>query len=64
MPDGNSVAIVTFNAMDDTLELVSTVVVEHYEEAVGTLALTEKTQQFPFSYDPMEQIDLVPLYRI
>ena len=34
---GNSVAIVTFDGMDDTLELVSTVVVEHYEEAVGTL---------------------------
>jgi transglutaminase-like putative cysteine protease len=24
------------------------------------LALTEKAQRFPFSYDPMEQIDLVP----
>jgi hypothetical protein len=46
--------------MDNRLELVSTVVVEHYEEAAGTLALAETAQQFPFSYDPMEQIDLVP----
>jgi hypothetical protein len=42
------------------LELVSTVVVEHYEGPVDSLALAAQARQFPFAYDPMEQIDLVP----
>lgn len=57
---GNSVAIVSFEEPGDTLEIVSTVVVEHYEEQVAGFALTEEAQQFPFTYDPMEQVDLVP----
>ncbi|MCG6965963.1 MAG: transglutaminase family protein [Chromatiaceae bacterium] len=57
---GNSVAIVQFSDKGDVLEIVSTVVVEQYEDAVVTLGLTEPARQFPFLYDPMEQIDLVP----
>ncbi|MGB5202016.1 MAG: transglutaminase family protein [Sedimenticolaceae bacterium] len=57
---GNSVAIVTFEGMHQSLELVSTVVVEHYEGPVASLALAAQARQFPFAYDPMEQIDLVP----
>lgn len=57
---GNSVAIVTFDSMQDTLELISTVVVEQYEDVVGSMAITENARQFPFRYDTMEQIDLVP----
>jgi len=57
---GNSVAVVSFSEPSDILEIVSSVVVEQYEEAVVTLALTEPSRQFPFRYDPMEQIDLVP----
>jgi transglutaminase-like putative cysteine protease len=57
---GNSVAIVTFSEAADILEIVSTVVVEHYESTVTTPELAEGAQLFPFVYDPMEQIDLVP----
>ena len=57
---GNSVAIVTFDGAHQSLELVSTVVVEHYEGPVASLALAAQARQFPFAYDPMEQIDLVP----
>ena len=57
---GNSVAIVSFNEDSDKLEIVSTIVVEHYESAVASLELAEDAQQFPFNYDPIEQIDLVP----
>lgn len=57
---GNSVAIVSFEEPGDILEIVSTVLVEHYEEQVVSFALTEEAQQFPFTYDPMEQVDLVP----
>jgi transglutaminase-like putative cysteine protease len=57
---GNSVAIVTFSETGDILKIVSTVVVEHYEGTVTTLELAEDAQQFPFTYNPMEQIDLVP----
>jgi transglutaminase-like putative cysteine protease len=57
---GNSVAIVHFTEPSDTLEIVSTVVVEHYEGPVVNLELTEPARRFPFAYDPMERIDLVP----
>jgi transglutaminase-like putative cysteine protease len=57
---GNSVAIVQFDEMHDVLELISNVVVEHYGGQPSVLALTENARQFPFSYDPIEQIDLVP----
>jgi len=57
---GNSVALVTFEAESDVLELLSTVVVEHYESPVVSVELTEQAQLFPFGYDPMEQIDLIP----
>ncbi len=57
---GNSVAIVNFSEESDLLEIVSTVVVEHYETTICMLELAESARSFPFDYDPMEQIDLVP----
>jgi transglutaminase-like putative cysteine protease len=57
---GNSVAIVDFSEPSDTLEIVSTVLVQHYEPSVVSFALADTAQQFPFVYDPTEQIDLVP----
>lgn len=57
---GNSVAIVTFKQPGDRLELRSTVIVEQYEPAVTTLELAKGAERFPFTYDPAEQIDLVP----
>jgi len=57
---GNSVAIIEFTEPGDTLEIVSTVAVEHYAGPVVSLALAEPARRFPFDYDPMERIDLVP----
>ncbi|MCB1789950.1 MAG: transglutaminase family protein [Gammaproteobacteria bacterium] len=58
---GNSVAHVRFSAKADVLEIVSSVTVEQYEPAViERLPLTAEAENFPFSYAPMEQIDLVP----
>ena len=57
---GNSVALVNFNEMGDMLEIISTVIVEHYESAIAKLKLSETGLKFPFMYEPIEQIDLVP----
>lgn len=57
---GNSVALLSFNEKSDLLEIVSTVVVEHYESEVTSLHDSELLARFPFEYDPMERIDLVP----
>jgi transglutaminase-like putative cysteine protease len=57
---GNSVAIVNFNDKSDTLEIVSTLIVEHYESAIAKLELSDTGLKFPFIYEPIEQIDLVP----
>ncbi|MCB1925851.1 MAG: transglutaminase family protein [Gammaproteobacteria bacterium] len=58
---GNSVAHVRFSEKADVLEIVSSVTVEQYEPAViERLPLTAEAENFPFSYAPMEQIDLVP----
>lgn len=58
---GNSVAHVWFSEPADRLEIASSVTVEQYEPAVvDRLPLTEDAERFPFSYPPMEQIDLVP----
>ena len=58
---GNSVAHVSFNEPADRLEIASSVTVEQYEPAVvERLPLTEEAERFPFSYEPIEQIDLVP----
>ena len=58
---GNSVAHVWFSEPADRLEIASSVTVEQYEPAVVEgLPLSEEAERFPFSYPPMEQIDLVP----
>ena len=57
---GNSVAVVTFHEPGEELEIVSGVVVEHYEEQAHGFALAENASHYPFHYDPVEQIDLIP----
>jgi len=58
---GNSVATVRFKeAAAAELLIESKVVVEHYAEAVVSLALTDHARHYPFHYDPVEQIDLMP----
>ena len=57
---GNSVAVVTFREPGDELRIVSRVVVQHYEEQAHGFALAEHARYYPFHYDPVEQIDLMP----
>jgi transglutaminase-like putative cysteine protease len=57
---GNSQALVTFNEGGKLLEIVSRVVVQHYEEQPSPCELAEHARQHPFHYDPLEQVDLIP----
>jgi transglutaminase-like putative cysteine protease len=56
---GNSVATVDFSEPSDRLEIVSEVVVQHYEDRPPEVVVAEQAKRFPFHYDPMEQIDLM-----
>lgn len=57
---GNSVATVHFGASSKVLEIVSRVVVQHYADQPSPFELAEHARQYPFHYDPLEQIDLIP----
>ena len=57
---GNSVATVSFREPAAELLIASKVVVEHYAEGVVPLALSDNALHYPFHYDPVEQIDLMP----
>jgi len=57
---GNSVAILNFEESADKLEIISTVMVEHYEGSIVTFELTDQARCFPVAYDEIEQIDLIP----
>ena len=56
---GNSVAEVEFTEPTNKLVITSEVVVQHYEESPTKFVVAEVAEQFPFHYDPMEQIDLM-----
>jgi len=57
---GNSVAVVDFLEQTADLVISSEVVVEHYEDQPLNFLLEEQAQRFPFLYDPVDRIDLVP----
>ena len=57
---GNSVAVVSFQQPARELSIASEVVVEHYEEQPLEFVLEDYARNFPFDYDPREQIDLAP----
>jgi transglutaminase-like putative cysteine protease len=57
---GNSVAMATFPEPAIELAITSEVVVEHYEDQPLDFVLEEHARRFPFRYDPLEQIDLIP----
>lgn len=57
---GNSVALVEFSTADRALVIASEVVVQHYEEQPLTFLMSAAANRFPFYYDSMEQIDLLP----
>jgi transglutaminase-like putative cysteine protease len=56
---GNSVAVVSFQAPSNQLIITSEVSVEHYGDQPLDFMLEDHARQFPFNYDPLEQIDLV-----
>jgi transglutaminase-like putative cysteine protease len=56
----NSVALVDFDSKSQSLEIISEVVVQHYAEQALDFALEQSAAQYPFHYNPMEQIDLIP----
>jgi len=56
---GNSVASVDFVQPAAQLVITSQVVVQHYEQTPQELSLAPAAAQFPFHYDPMEQVDLM-----
>jgi transglutaminase-like putative cysteine protease len=57
---GNSVANVTFQESSDLLTVTSDVIVQHYEAQPLDFAVADYAVRFPFRYDPMEQVDLMP----
>lgn len=57
---GNSVGVVTFIKPAAELVITSDVVVEHYEEQPLDFRLDDHAKQFPFHYDPLGQIDVMP----
>ncbi len=56
---GNSVATVDFKESSDRLQIISEVVVQHYEDSPVEFVVAKEAARFPFHYDPMEQIDLM-----
>lgn len=57
---GNSVSMIHFRENSDLLEIVSRLVVQHYIEQKSPFQLAKQASQYPFHYDPIEQIDLIP----
>jgi transglutaminase-like putative cysteine protease len=56
----NSVALVDFLDKSRTLEIISDVVVQHYQEQPLKFAVDQSALRYPFRYDPLEQVDLIP----
>ena len=57
---GNSIALVDFLDKSQTLEITSKVIVQHYAEQPLEFTLDESALHYPFHYNPLEQIDLIP----
>lgn len=57
---GNSVAVVGFEQSTDYLRITSDVVVQHFADPPLDFQIDPGAERFPFAYDPLEQIDLLP----
>lgn len=57
---GNSVALVSFNELADTLRVTSEVVIEVYDDAPLDFLMEDYAVSFPFAYAVGEQPDLAP----
>jgi transglutaminase-like putative cysteine protease len=56
----NSVAVVSFVEPTMQLSIVSRVLIQHYEDQPLDFIVAEEAVNFPFHYDPVERIDLMP----
>lgn len=56
----NSVAIIEFQETAALLEIDSSVVIEHYEDAPLQFTLEPYVKEFPFQYDASERAELTP----
>lgn len=56
----NSIALVDFTEKSQTLEITSDVVVQHYGAPPLEFGMEASAQSYPFHYNPLEQIDLMP----
>ncbi len=56
----NSIALANFTEKGQILEISSDVVVQHYQEQPLDFASGGSTLYYPFRYNPLEQIDLIP----
>jgi len=57
---GNSVGVVTFAELSNTLSIVSEVWLQHYEDRPLDFLVADYAVNFPFHYDPEERVDLAP----
>ncbi len=56
----NSLALVDFLDKSEALDITSNVVVQHYGAQPLDFGMEESAQSYPFHYNPMEQVDLIP----
>jgi transglutaminase-like putative cysteine protease len=56
----NSLALVDFLDKSEVLDITSNVVVQHYGAPPLDFGMEESAQSYPFHYNPMEQVDLIP----
>lgn len=57
---GNSVGIVTFARTSSRLSIMSSIVLQHYEDRPLDFLVTHYAVQYPFLYMPEERVDLGP----
>jgi transglutaminase-like putative cysteine protease len=57
---GNSIALVDFHEKSSRLEITSNVIVQHYAEQALEFTLDDAAMHYPFHYNPVDQIDLIP----
>lgn len=57
---GNSIALVDFLEKSASLEITSNVIVQHYAEQPLEFLLDDAALHYPFHYNPVHQIDLIP----
>ena len=56
----NSIALVDFLDKSQSLEITSNVIVQHYGAQPLDFGMDESALSYPFHYNPLEQIDLIP----